>query len=186
MDKTKSVADFINSQFKEYENVKKFARLQAMIAKNAGHEQLLSYLLQPHRRYVYEGELTIESMEPNEENSKAVIGTQQRYCYLLSDMLLCCTKMSDQEGLFVNWDLPLDSTPMPFVIDWKMDSYFELVSKDMCYSFKAPSKEEKLIWVGFINTLMGSRNKAVPFAQKKTTSFIPQVVTDNAAEGLYI
>lgn len=87
-EKMKEVADHLNRQITEIENRNKLIKLKEIFVLNqSGKGSGITNIVEPHRKYVFEGELSILS-----DNS---LNKQKHYFFLFSDMLVCCNEVPE-------------------------------------------------------------------------------------------
>ena len=90
-EKMKDVADHLNRQITEIENRNKLIKLKEIFyLNNAGKGSGMNNIVEPHRKYVYEGELSIPS-----DTSVNKQQYQKHYFFLFSDMLVCCKEVPE-------------------------------------------------------------------------------------------
>jgi hypothetical protein len=94
LSKSAEVSDFLNEQIKEMENSQKLLHLSKIIVVNQNQKDTLVIVL-PHRKFVFEGALDI----CNDTDPKKL--AQERYFFLFSDMLLCCTRVTNEQLGFI-------------------------------------------------------------------------------------
>ncbi|KAG2389194.1 hypothetical protein C9374_014594 [Naegleria lovaniensis] len=87
-EKMKEVADHLNRQITEIENRNKLIKLKEIFVLNqSGKGSGITNIVEPHRKYVFEGELSILS-----DNA---LNKQKHYFFLFSDMLVCCNEVPE-------------------------------------------------------------------------------------------
>ncbi|EFC49251.1 rhoGEF domain-containing protein [Naegleria gruberi] len=88
-DKMKEVADHLNRQITEIENRNKLIKLKEIFVLNNTGKGVMTNIVEPHRKYVFEGELHVLS-----ETSS--INKQKHYFFLFSDIMVCCKEVPEE------------------------------------------------------------------------------------------
>lgn len=106
------------------------------------------------------------------QNVNESVKRQKKYFYVLTDIMLCCTR--EQSMLLVNFDVPLvlPTGEIPIVRILNYSTYFQVITDAYCITLKAKTLYERDNWV---SVLASTVNKPALVSKKikKVPSNVP-------------
>eukprot|EP01105_Mastigella_eilhardi_P008942 TRINITY_DN2141_c1_g1_i1.p1 TRINITY_DN2141_c1_g1~~TRINITY_DN2141_c1_g1_i1.p1 ORF type:complete len:793 (-),score=219.14 TRINITY_DN2141_c1_g1_i1:1152-3464(-) len=146
------VATHINQYIKEKEVGERLIILQKMFVGYCPP------LFLPKRQLLFEGQLA--------EVCKKV--PKSRYFFLLTDCLLCATRLEQSQYKFRKQVALLDASLTPLDDSAKIKFGFELATKEKLFTLCAKDATERVIWVGKLHTVITELAKGAPAAASAT------------------